>query len=91
MKADRFRDVIGAVTDDDLSKMGVSPENAKARDIHNALPVAVDGGYVFAVGDPRSADPRYIKGALGGPFKLDFNQMEERLRKRVPDAFLGGR
>lgn len=90
VKAARFRDVIGAITDDDLSKMAVSPENAKARDIQRALPVAVDGGYVFAVGDPKSSDPRYIKGALGAPFKLDFNQMEPELRKRVPDAFLGG-
>lgn len=90
VKADRFKDVIGAITDDDLSKMAISPDSAKARDIQRALPVAVDGGYVFAVGDPKSSDPRYIKGALGAPFKLDFNQMEPVLRGRVPDAFLGG-
>lgn len=91
VRADRFKDVIGQITDEDLRTMAVSPENAKAKDIQNALPIAVDGGYVFAMGDPKSSNPRYIKGALGGPFKFDFNQMEPVLRKRIPDAFLGGR
>jgi hypothetical protein len=91
IKAGQFHTVINAITDADLRKMAISPEDANARDIHHALPVAVDGGYVFARGDPKSADPRYIRGELGQPFKLDFNQLEPELRKRVPDAFLGGR
>jgi hypothetical protein len=96
VRANRFQDVIGAITDEDLRTMAISPETVDgkpytARDLRNSIPIAVNGGYVFAKGDPTSADPRYIRGALGAPFKLDFNQMEPVLRKRVPDAFLGGR
>lgn len=96
VRADRFRDAIGAITDEDLSKMPVSPQTPdgtpfKAADIRSAVPVATSGGYRFAKGDPNSADPKWIPGADGKPFVLDFNQMEERLRQRVPGAFLGSK
>lgn len=95
VKANRFRDVIGAITDEDLRTAAISPEKAdgtpyRAADLRNALPVKVKGGYAFAQGDPTSADPKFIRGALGSPFVLDFDQMEPKLRQRVPDAFLGG-
>lgn len=94
VKAGHFRDVIGAITDEDLRKVAVSPERAdgtpyRAVDLRNALPIKVKGGYVFAQGDPQSANPKYIRGALGSPFVLDFDQMEPALRKRLPDAFMG--
>jgi hypothetical protein len=98
VKADRFRDVIGAITDEDLRTMAVSPMKPdgtpyRAVDLRNALPVKTSKGYAFAQGDPTSADPKWIGGQLGGPFVLDFNQMEDRLRRRMPDAFMnaGGR
>lgn len=95
VRADRFRDAIGAITDEDLSKMAISPVAASgkaytAADIRAAVPIATRGGYRFAMGDPNSEDPKYIRGADGKPFVLDFGQMEERLRARVPGAFLGG-
>lgn len=96
VKADRFKDTIGAITADDLSKMGISPQTADGRpygptDLRAAVPVATRNGYRFALGDPNSEDPKYIRGADGKPWVLDFGQMEERLRARVPGAFLGGR
>lgn len=96
VRADRFHDAIGAITDDDLGKMAVSPasESGKpytASDIRSAVPIATKGGYRFAMGDPNSDDPKYIRGADGKPFVLDFGQMEERLRQRVPSAFLGSK
>lgn len=96
VRTDRFRDVIGAIKDDDLSMMGISPQRAdgkpyKAAELQAAVPIAVKGGYRFALGDPTSTDPRYIQGADGKPFVLDFDQMETRLRQRVPGAFIGTR
>jgi hypothetical protein len=51
VRADRFRDVISAITADDLSKMAVSPETAdgqpyKPSDLQRAVPIKVPGGYV---------------------------------------------
>lgn len=96
VRADKFPDVIGAITDDDLKKLAIAPQTANgdaytARDIRAAVPIATKGGYRFAMGDPHSEDPKYIRGADGRPFVLDFGQMEERLRARVPGAFLGGK
>lgn len=88
VRADKFRDAIGAITDDDLSKMPIAPQTA---DIRAAVPVATKGGYRFSRGDPNSTDPKWIPGADGKPFVLDFDQMEERLRARVPGAFLGSK
>lgn len=95
VRADKFRDAIGAITADDLAKMGVSPMAADGRkytpaDLRSAVPVAVKGGYRFALGDPSGDDPKFIRGADGRPWVLDFDQMSERLRGRVPAAFMGG-
>lgn len=96
VRADKFPDVIGAVTDDDLKKMPISPQAANGepytmRQIRNALPVKVNGGYAFAQGDVNSDSPKYIRGADGRPFVLNFDKMEETLRARVPGAFLGSK
>lgn len=95
IRADRFPDVIGALRDEDLARLPVPPRTAdgtpyRARDIRGAVPVAVRGGYRFALGDPASEDPRWIQGADGRPFVLDIEAMEAELRRRVPDAYLGG-
>lgn len=96
VKADSFGQVIGAIKDEDLSKMAISPMTADGRaytaaDIKSAVAIAVKGGYRFALGDPTSDDPKFIRGADGRPFVLDLDQMETELRKRVPRAYLGGR
>lgn len=96
VRTDRFRDAINAIRDDDLRLMPTSPQAADgrvytARDLQNAVPVAVPGGYRFAAGDPRSSDPKWIRGADGRPFVLDFDAMTPTLQKRVPGAFIGSR
>ena len=90
VRADRFKDVIGAITDGDLSLMAVSPA-ARAVDLHNATPVKVKGGYAFVMGEITSDNPKVIYNVLDKPFVLDFNQLEDKLRKRVPNAFLNQR
>jgi hypothetical protein len=92
IRADRFQDVIGKITDADLALMPISPQAADgraytAKDIRNATPVAGPGGYRFAIGDPESDDPKWIQGADGRPFTLDLDRMEPALRKRIPDAY----
>lgn len=96
IRTDRFKDVIGAVTDEDLKLMPISPEAANgkpysAADIRNAVPVAAPGGYRFAQGDPQSENPKWIRGADGRPFTLPLDKLEPALRTRVPGAFLGSR
>lgn len=96
VRADRFRDVVTAIRDDDLKTLRVPPQATgerpyTARDLSNTKPVATRGGYRFAVGDPSSENPKWIRGADGQPFVLDFDQLEPVLRQRVPGAFIGGR
>lgn len=96
IRADRFNDVIGAIKDEDLRLMPISPQAAggqpyTARDLRDATPVAVPGGYRFSHGDPSSSDPKWLRGADGQPFVLNLDRMEPELRLRVPGAYLGGR
>lgn len=96
IRSDRFKDVIGAIRDDDLKLMPVSPQTADgkvytARDLQAAVPVAVPGGYRFAAGDPTSDDPKWINGADGNPFVLNLERLEPVLRQRKPEAFAGAR
>lgn len=95
VKADAFRDVIRSIRDEDLAGLPVPPQTAdgrpyRAQDVAGAVPIAVRGGYRFAMGDPQSADPKYIRGADGRPFVLPFEQLRGELIQRVPGAFLGG-
>jgi hypothetical protein len=91
IRADKFPDVIRAITDDDLQrKIGVSPQGG-VRDIQAATPIRVKGGYAFAQGDPTSDNPKFIQNVMGKPFVLNLDSLEPDLRKRVPGAFLGGR
>jgi len=87
------RDVINSIRDEDLSLLPVSPQAADgkaytARDIQAAVPVAVPGGYRFAAGDPASDDPKWVRGADGRPFVLDFDSITPKLQPRVPGAFV---
>jgi len=96
VRADSFDKVISAVSDADLAALPTPPKTADgraytARDLQAATPVADRNGYRFALGDPQSADPKWIRGADGNPFVLDFARLEPELRKRVPGAFMGGR
>lgn len=87
IRADRFGDVIGALEDGDIG--AVKAKNGKAwtaADFKRAMPVAVSGGYVFALGDPSSAAPMFIADEKGDPLVLDLANMAG-LKARVPEAF----
>jgi hypothetical protein len=89
VRADMFVDVVGTLADEDLG--GVTAKNGRAwraRDFQNAIPVRVNGGHVFAMGDPTSANPMFIAGVDGKPIVLDFEgALGERLKTRIPEAF----
>lgn len=101
IRADAFADLVGALTDEDLALMKVKPkpganpwnlltgrtEQGLAATILAGVPVAVAGGYGFALGDPAGDDPRFIQGEDGGIFVLDLLSLRERLETRVPGAF----
>ncbi|MGY3392930.1 hypothetical protein ACVWW6_005521 [Bradyrhizobium sp. USDA 3311] len=93
LRADRFRDVVRSLRDDDLAALPVPPQTAdgksyKATDIAGAVPIAVRGGYRFAMGDPSSTDPQYIRGADGAPFVLPFSALNA-IAPRVSGSLLG--
>ena len=93
--AGRFAQVIRSIRDEDLASLAVPPRTAdgrafRASDIHGSVPVRYGDGYRFAQGDPRSDDPKWIRGADGNPFVLPWATVAPTLRSRVPGAFLGG-
>ncbi|TPN57171.1 phage tail tip lysozyme [Mesorhizobium sp. B1-1-7] len=103
IRADRFDDVLAAVTDDDLATLSVTPKagigfhatrgagrrvpDGLAATLRSGRPVAVNGGFAFAVGDPGGDDPQWIMGSDGKPFVLDVVALRDRLAPRVPGAF----
>ena len=97
VRADKFKDVIGAITDADLATLPSPPVDPRtnkvytARDLQGMMPYALPGNrYNFAIGDVTSNDAKYMTNANGGRFELDFNALAPRLRKLRPDAFYGG-
>lgn len=92
VRADRFVDVLAAIRDDDLPGLSVPPiAGTRAAQVRNARPVAVPGGYRFALGDPGGSDPKWIQGQDGKPFVLLWDEVKGKLRERAPGAFIGGR
>lgn len=92
VRSDRFSDALGALRDDDLATLPVPPvPGTRAAQIRNARPVAVPGGYRFALGDLNSQDPKFIQGQDGNSFVLPWDEVKGRLRERAPGAFIGGK
>lgn len=88
VRADKFEDLMGALADTDLG--GVTAKNGRAwtaKDFQKAMPVAVKGGFVFALGDLDSAQPMFIADDKGDPIVLDLDQMRPMLEPRVPGAY----
>ncbi len=88
IRADAFKQVIGALTEKDLQALPVPPVDAAGRpypvaQIKGAFPVATAGGYRFATGDPDGAAPMWVRGADGRPFVLSFEAIPA-LRDRLP-------
>jgi hypothetical protein len=95
VRADMFASVLTTITDNDLKTLPTPPVGPNgqaytARDLQRARPVAVPGGYQFALGD-LEGDPRWMLGQDGATFVLPFYAMEQTLRERIPQAFRGGR
>jgi hypothetical protein len=93
VRADRFGDVIGAIRTEDLQPPPVTASGKPytASDLRTSKPVATAGGYRFAMGDPASDDPKWIRGADGNPWVLDLQSLTPVLSQRVPGAFSGAR
>lgn len=102
IRAERFADLLDAVTDEDLAALPVKPKpgfaafglfggdrvgRGLASTLQGAVPVAVQGGYAFALGDPNGEDPQFVQGEDGGYFVLDLLGLRATLATRVPGAF----
>jgi GH24 family phage-related lysozyme (muramidase) len=88
IRADRFEDVVQSLNDGDVGQ--VKAQNGRtwtAGDFKKALPVAVNGGYAFALGDPQGSSPQFIADEKGNPVVLDIAGMKDRLEARNPGAF----
>ncbi|MBB3385984.1 MULTISPECIES: hypothetical protein [unclassified Rhizobium] len=88
IRADRFEDVVQSLNDGDVGQ--VKAQNGRtwtAADFKKALPVAVNGGYVFALGDPQGPSPQFIADDKGNPVVLDIAGMQDKLSARNPGAF----
>ena len=88
IRADAFGQVLDAVTETDLRALPVPPVDAEGRpypaaQIKGAFPVATQGGYRFATGDPDGDSPMWVRGADGRPFVLSFEAIPG-LRARLP-------
>lgn len=101
IRADAFADLLGALTDEDVGGLRVKPkpgsnpwniisgrtQRSLADTIRDGVPVAVRGGYRFALGDPAGEDPQWIEDEKGDPFVLDLLSLRDQLEPRVPGAF----
>lgn len=67
--------------------LGQTFERSKAATLRGAKPVAINGGYAFAYGDPASDDPQFVMGSDGKVFVLDLVAMRHQLEPRVPGAW----
>lgn len=99
IRADQFEDVLLLVNDTDLNTLPVKPKAGftvwtrgrvqltPAQTIRAGVPVAVDGGYAFALGDPNGPDPQFVQGDDGKIFVLDLDALRDRLEPRTPGAW----
>lgn len=90
IRADRFGDVLAALTDDDLAALPAPPAGtATANRLRQATPILTSRGYVFSLGDAASGVPLLMPDTNGEPFTLDLTGMAKVLAPRVPGAFRG--
>lgn len=90
--AARFGDLLDAIRDDDIkANAPQAPDGTPVpwSDLRAARPIAVPGGYVFALGSPETGDGRLYRGADGTPWVLDLEAMLPTLAKRTVGAVRG--
>ncbi|MGG7535355.1 lysozyme [Rhizobium sp. 12,4] len=88
IRADKFVDVVDSLTDADVGTVkGKNGKTWTAADYQKAIPVAVKGGYAFALGDPAGSSPMFIADEKGNPVVLDIAGMRDKLQARVPEGW----
>ncbi|RXT29497.1 hypothetical protein B5P46_11865 [Rhizobium leguminosarum] len=88
IRADKFVDVVGSLTDADIGSVkGKNGKTWTAADYQKGIPVAVKGGYAFALGDPAGSSPMFIADENGNPIVIDVAGMRDKLQARVPEAW----
>ncbi len=88
IRADKFGDLIDALEDGDVGQVVAKNGRAwTARDFQKATPIAVNGGYAFALGDLSGSSPQFIADKDGNPVVLDLAGMRGKLGARVPGAY----
>lgn len=88
IRADKFVDVVGSLTDADIGAVkGKNGKTWTAADYQKGIPVAVKGGYAFALGDPAGSSPMFIADDKGNPVVLDIVGMRDKLQPRDPGAW----
>ncbi|MFC0809121.1 glycoside hydrolase family protein [Ensifer sp. P24N7] len=88
VRADRFPQLMEALTDKDVGE--VKAKNGRtwtAKDFQKAMPVAVRGGFAFALGDVDGSAPMFIADENGQPVVLDLEALRPVLEPRVPGAY----
>ncbi|GCA49304.1 hypothetical protein KGO5_01747 [Sinorhizobium sp. KGO-5] len=88
VRADRFPQLMQALTDQDVGQ--VKAKNGRvwaAKDFQKAMPVAVKGGFAFALGDLDGAAPMFIADENGNPVVLDLEGLRPVLEPRVPGGY----
>ena len=83
VRADRFDDLLEAVTDEDLE---VKPFGGVG-DLRSAYPMRIGDGYIFYRGDPDGT--QFLEGEDGKLFILPFDALLPTLAARVPGAVRG--
>ena len=88
IRADRFPRLMEALTDADIGQVKAKNGRAwTANDFRKGMPVAVKGGFAFALGDPASSSPMFIADEKGSPVVLDLEALRPVLEPRVPGAY----
>lgn len=92
VRADRFGDLVAAITDADLAGLKdppISPSGKvlTAAELRRNAPQFVPGGYAFAKIDGTTKATTQVAAKSGAAFVLPWNDLAPALRARVPDAF----
>ena len=92
VRADRFADVLRALTDADLAALGDPPvrpdgKPMTASELLRVPPLARGGAYLFGRTDPDSGALTPVKSKSGREFVLNWATVAPALRARLPEAF----
>lgn len=93
VKQDKFDDLIGALSEDNLKTLGVPKhgnyQELNIKEVRAATFQSVGNGkYLLQTGTAPNGDPRYAMDGTGQkPYVLDLNKIMPDLKKRKPELF----